>query len=92
LENGADPNLLEHAADRGWGQPSIDGLKILLHYGADPNIPSSWKGWEGRKKQRDWEKFQQWLRSYYNMNWEEFVKRAKAGESLERLRERQRRE
>jgi hypothetical protein len=86
LENGADPNQLQHALDRRGGQHLVEALWVLLRYGADPNHPSLQKG------TKSWEKLQQKLRSDYDMSWEEFAKRAKAGESLERVGERKREE
>ncbi|KAH9209575.1 hypothetical protein DL95DRAFT_526798 [Leptodontidium sp. 2 PMI_412] len=79
LENGADPNQLHIATHRRSGQRLVEALRLLLRYGADPNHPSI-----DRKYDRRWINLELQLRSGYDMSWEEFVKTAKAGESLER--------
>jgi hypothetical protein len=86
LENGADPNQLQFALCVRDGQRLVEALRLLLRYGADPNPPSL------EKQTRGWANFQQRLRSDYDMSWEEFAKRALAGESLERVSERKREE
>ena len=84
LENGADPNQLQFALRVRNGQRLVEALRLLLRYGANPNCPSL------GEQTRGWANFQRWLRSDYDMSWEEFAKRALAGESFESISERKR--
>ena len=86
LENGADPNQFNYVVDRGNKRRQVETLGLLLRYGADLNHPSL----KNRNMMKRLAKFQKWLPSGYDISWEELVKRAKAGESLERIGERMR--